>query len=66
MKGSKVWTFERLKMWTFYIFEHLMAHTYEPNISLIRLMLIMQNPECSCYFRPALNDIAFYDFLLKI
>ena len=40
--GSKAWAFERAKMWTFYIFE---THTYEPNISLIGLMLIMQNPE---------------------
>ena len=31
-------------MSTFYIFEPLKAHTYEPNISLIRLFLIMQNP----------------------
>ena len=28
-----------------YIFESLKTHTYEPNIILIRLMLIMQNPE---------------------
>ena len=45
MKGSKGWTLERPKVWTFYIFEPLKAHTYEPNISLIRLILIMQNPE---------------------
>ena len=37
MKGSKVWTFERPKMRTFYTFEPLNAHTYEQNISLIRL-----------------------------
>ena len=46
MKSSKAWTFERPKMWTFYIFESLKAHIYETNISLIRLMLIMQNPDC--------------------
>ena len=38
MKGSKVWTFERPRMWTIYIFEPLKAHSYEPNICLIRLM----------------------------
>ena len=32
-------------MSTFYIFEPLKAHTYEANISLIRLILIKQNPE---------------------
>ena len=45
MVDWKLWTGERPKMWTFYIFEPLKAHTYEPNISLIRLMLIMQNPK---------------------
>ena len=33
MVGSEVWTFERPKLWTFYF-------------SLIRLMVIMQNPDC--------------------
>ena len=47
MLGSEVWTVERPRMWTFKIFEPLKAHTCLPNISLIRLMLIMQNPECS-------------------
>ena len=45
MLDSKVWNIVRPKMRTFYIFEPLKAHTYEPNISLISLMLIMQNPE---------------------
>ena len=45
MKRSKVWTFKKPKMWTFYIFEPLKAHIYEPNISVIRLMLIIQNPD---------------------
>ena len=45
MLDSKVWTFERPNAWTFYIFEPLKANTYEPNISLIRLILIMQNPD---------------------
>ena len=45
MLGSKVWTVERPKMWTFYIFDPLKTDTYERNISLIRLMLIKQNPE---------------------
>ena len=39
---SKVWPVERPK--TFYIFESWKIHTYETNISLIRLMLIMQTP----------------------
>ena len=43
MLDSKVWTVEIPQMGTFYIFEPLKAHTYEPNISLI--MLITQNPE---------------------
>ena len=29
----------------FHIFEPLKAHTYEPNISLIKLTVIMQNPD---------------------
>ena len=45
MLDSKVWPVERPNMWTFYIFEPLKTDTYEPNISLIRLILIMQNPE---------------------
>ena len=45
MLGSKVWTVERPMMRTFYIFEPLKAHTCESNVSLIRLILIMQNPE---------------------
>ena len=32
-------------MSTFYIFEPLNAHTYEPNVSLINLMLNMQNAD---------------------
>ena len=44
MLGAKVWTFERSKMWTFYIFELLKAHTNEPNISLIRFFLITAKP----------------------
>ena len=47
MLGSKVYSVEKPKWLTFYIFESLKAHTYEPNISLIRLILIMQNLECS-------------------
>ena len=46
MLGSKVWTVGRPKMWTFYIFEPLKAYTNGLNISLIRLILIMQNPDC--------------------
>ena len=45
MKSLKMWTFGRPQMWTFYIFEPLKTHSYEPDISLIRLMLIMQNPD---------------------
>ena len=45
LKSSKAWEFETPKMWTFYIFERLKANVYEPNIGLIRLMLIMQNSE---------------------
>ena len=45
MLQSKVWAVERPKMGSFYIFEPLKVHTYEPNINLIRLMLVMQNPE---------------------
>ena len=48
MLGSKVWTVEGP---TFYIFEPLKAHTYEPNISLIRLVSIMQNPDYSLSFK---------------
>ena len=45
MLGSTVWNVNRLTMRTSYIFEALKARIYEPNISLIRLMLILQNRE---------------------
>ena len=45
MLDSKVWTVERPNVWAFYVFKPLKAHTYELNISLIKLILIMQNPE---------------------
>ena len=44
-KISLIRLIERPKMGTFYIFEPLKVHTSEVNISLIRLILIMQNPE---------------------
>ena len=46
MLGSKVYTVERPMVRTLHIFEPLKAHTYEPNISLIQLILIMKNPDC--------------------
>ena len=41
-----MWTVEGLIISALCIFEPLKADTDEPNISLIRPMLIIQNPEC--------------------
>ena len=50
MSDSKVWTVERSIIRTFYIFEPVRVHIYEPNINLIRLILMMQNPIIVLYY----------------
>ena len=45
MLGSQVWIVEKPTMCTFHVYETLKIHTYEQNISLIRLILVMQNPD---------------------